>query len=392
MKCLLGVDIGTSGARAALVSESGKTICTTAVTHDFKAPKHGWAEQDADVYWRSFCSVVSKLLSHPEARTSKIVGLGISGLTPDCLPINSKGEPLGPAILWLDRRAVKEAEWLKSHMDEDEILQLTGNSIDPYFGLVKLLWVKNNAEELYKKAYKFVNVKDYIVGKLTGRFVTDYSDAALWGVAFDIRKKQWDADILNEIGLSIDKMPSPYRCDEVIGNVTPEAASLTGIPNGTPVIAGTADGLANLVSMGVLDVGDSGMSLGTSGVWGILHRDSIFAKEILTIPAASDPDIFVGTAALAISGGVYKWFKDNIATTEVMLGNILNLDPYEVMELQASSSPAGARGLVLLPYFAGERTPIWDPLARGVIFGLSITHNRGDIYRCALESICIRIP
>ncbi len=387
MEYLLGIDIGTSGARAALVSASGEVIEACEISHGFEAPEVGWAEQNAEVYWSSFCEVVSTLLERSRIKAHKIVGLGISGLTPDCLPVNDRGDPLAPAILWLDRRAIKESEYLKSYLGEDEIVQLTGNGIDPYFGLVKLLWLKNNMGEIYEKSYKIVNVKDFIVGRLTGKFVSDYSDAALGGVAFDIKKRQWDAEILREIGLNIDKLPALYKSDEIVGSVTPEASHVTGIPPGIPVVAGAPDGFANLVSMGVVDVGDSGMSLGTSGVWGVAHKGDNFAREILTCPAASDPELLISFAALATSGGVYKWFKDNIATSETFLGNILHLEPYEIMNIQAETSPPGANGLILLPYFAGERTPIWDPLARGVVFGLSLTHTRGDLYRSVFEGI-----
>ena len=387
MEYLLGIDVGTSGARATIISDDAKIVKACEVFHDFRTPKIGWAEQEAEVYWNSFCKVVSMVLEHSGIETNKIAGIGISALTPDCLPIDEGGKPLAPAILWLDRRATKESEWLKSRLNEDEVLRMTGNGIDPYFGLVKLLWLKNNLEELYEKAHKFINIKDFIVGRLTGKFVSDYSDAALWGIAFDIMKKRWNGEVLHEIGLSSDKLPALYKSDEVIGSVTLEASSIIGIPSGIPVVAGAPDGFANLVSMGVVDIGDSGMSLGTSGVWGVLHKGNTFAKEIVTCPSASNPEIFVSFAALAISGGVHKWFKNNIATSEAFLGKALSFDPYELMDAQAKLSPPGARGLIVLPYFMGERTPVWDPNARGVIFGLSIMHDRKDLYRAALEGI-----
>jgi len=377
--------VGTSGARGVILSEKGDIVESSSVSHDFRIPRFGWAEQDAEVYWDSFCKVVSSLTA--KSGIKNVDGIGISGLTPDCLPVDSQGNPLAPAILWLDRRASTEAEWVKRNLGEEHILQITGNGIDSYFGLVKLLWLKNNMTDLYARAYKFLNVKDFIVGRITGEFVSDYSDAALWGIAFDIKKKCWSEDILDEIDIDIRKLPELYRSDHVVGKVNMEVAAAVGILEGTPVIVGAPDGFANLVSLGVVSVGDSGMSLGTSGVWGVLHNQERFSREILTCPSASDPDILVSLAALAISGGVHRWFRDTVATAEKFSGGLLGVEPYNIMELEAIESPPGAKGLFLLPYFAGERTPIWDPAARGVLFGLSLIHNRGDIYRSIFEGI-----
>lgn len=381
MEYVLGVDIGTTGARAALVSVDGELVHTAYTTHNYKTPFPGWVEQDAEVYWGSFCKVVKDVVSKCEQQRARILALSVSALAPDVLPIDKKGEPLHPAILWLDRRALEEAKWLEKKIGVEKIFQLTGNVIDPYFGLVKLLWFRNKKEYTYNKAYKILNVKDYIVYKITGEIVTDYSHAACTGIAYDIRKKEWDREMFKEIGLEMDKMPQLVSSDKVIGKVQNSISEITGLKVGTPVVAGAADAIANIVSTGITEEGESAMSLGTSGIWGILNNSDKFARNMLNSHAVNAPDMFLTVAAPAFTGGVYQWWKDNIMKAA---------DPeitYEIMNKEAEGINPGSDGLITLPYFGGERTPIWDPLARGVILGFSIDHTRGHIFRSAIEGM-----
>ena len=374
---LMGVDIGTTGAKAALSSFDGKIVNTAHVSYGYNVLSPDHIEQDAQVYWNAFRQVIKDVIEASRISPSAVKGIGISGHSPGCLPLDKYGNPLYPCIIWMDRRATKEEKQLKSILNEEEVFELNGNKIDAHFGIPKILWLKRNHRDIYDKAYKLVNVKDYITAKLTGDFTTDYSTATMMGVAFDIRKKRWDEKILSRIGIDSSKLPIPHPCDDIIGQVSHAASGEVSLPKGVPVIAGTEDGEASLLSAGVLHLGDSAIVLGTSGIIGVLTAGDVFVKDMLTVPSASDSNAYIIAGALMTSGAVYEWLKDNI----------LGADSYTFMEVEAGKAPLGSGGLITLPYFAGERTPIWDPLAKGVIFGLSLSHDRGTIIRSAIEGI-----
>jgi sugar (pentulose or hexulose) kinase len=380
MKYLLGVDVGTSGTRAALLTTDGDLIFTTYTHYDFKSPASNWVEQDGDLYWENVITVIKRAVTKTKENSSEIIGACISGLAPDALLVDREGKPLYPALLWLDRRAIEEEVWLKKEFGEENIFDLTGNVIDSYFGMVKILWLKKNRKEIYDKAYKVLNIADYIVQKLTGKFVTDYSHAACTGIAYNAHKKEWDVDMLKELGIDEDKLPKLERADSIAGYVTKEAALITGLDINTPVAVGTSDGMANFVAAGISQKGENVTSLGTSGLWGILTPENKFVHKMLNIPAFMAPHANITIAALAYSGGLYKWLRDNI------FGEDKN-NAYQIMDQQAELISAGSGGLITLPYLAGERTPIWDPYARGVLFGLSINSSKSSIFRSALEGV-----
>ncbi len=381
MSYLLGVDIGTSGARSALVSDHGVLIYTAYTNHGYNINRLGWVEQDADVYWKSFCKVAGKAVERAKGDQEEICGISVSGLAPTVLPVDRHGKPLEKTILWLDRRAYKEEEWLKRVIGEDKVFNLTGNIITAYYGLVKILWLKKHKNLIYNNSYKFLNVKDYIVFKLTGKFVSDYSHAAVTAIGFDIINKDWDPTMFSLLTLDINKMPELYSGDEIIGKVIKSASLETGLQEGIRVTAGVADNLGNYLSAGLIEEGENVLSLGTSAVWGILGRSNIFARNMLISPAVNAQKMYLTSTIINFAGGLYQWFKEDV----------INNISYEQMNEMAKSIKAGSEGVVILPYFAGERTPLWDPNAKGVIFGLSIEHDKSHLIRAAIESIAFAL-
>jgi sugar (pentulose or hexulose) kinase len=384
MECLLGVDVGTSGTRAALVALDGKIIDKAYTNYDYRTPAPNWVEQDADVYWSSVCKVLQPVKQKIQDRSAKIVGLAVSGLAPDSLAVGKDGQPLYPAILWMDRRATKEEQWLKESIGADSIYKLTGNVIDPYYGLLKTLWLKNNRPDIYRRAGKIINVTDFIVSRLTGNFVTDYCHGACTGIAFDIRRRQWDQAMLQAVGIEADKLPELQPADSIAGYVTKEAASQTGLTEGIPVAVGTTDGLANITAAGIREMGENVISLGTSYVWGVLCRAENLAPKMLNVPGLGGPDSYLTIAALAFTGGLYKWLRDYIYQNDTE-------DAFAAMDREAEKIQPGCGGLLTLPYFAGERTPIWDSYARGVFFGLAINHSAASLFRSALEGVALAL-
>ncbi len=384
---LIGCDIGTGGTKAVVMDTKGKVLGSHYVEYALIIPRAGWAEHEPDQYWRAVAETIRVSIDKSRVNSQKILGVGLSALSPACILVDKDLNPLQNAHIWMDRRAIKESQWLKENIGEKRIFEVSANPIDPYYGVTKLMWEKNNRPELYKKAYKMLNAKDYPLMKLTGKAVTDYSNASTDGIVFDIRKKKWDEDLVKEIGLDVGKLPDLYPCDKVVGKVGKEAARITGLVEGTPVVAGTVDGSATWLSTGVIEDGENSLFIGTAACWGVAHDEPVFTPGMLSLAHAAYSNRKYLTAAVSIGGGVYRWVRDNFAQIEYFTGKKLGVDTYDIMNLEAERISRGSDGLIILPYFMGERTPIWDPESRGVMFGLSFAHTRGHLMRAIMEAI-----
>ncbi|HHY45784.1 MAG TPA: FGGY-family carbohydrate kinase [Firmicutes bacterium] len=387
-KYLVGCDIGTGGTKAVVMSSDGEVLGNHFVEYPLITPRPGWAEHDPEWYWNAVAETIRVAIQRSRVSNRDIVGVSLSALSPACILVDKDLKPLQNAHIWMDRRATAECKWLKENIGDDRVFELSGNPIDPYYATAKLMWEKNNRPELYSRSYKMLTAKDYPMMKLTGQPVTDYSNASLIGIAFDIRKRRWDEDLIEEIGLDVEKFPEVHPCDEVIGEVTPEAAAATGLAPGTPVVAGTVDCNAAWVSNGITEEGDNSLVMGTAGVWGVVHDEPVFTRNMITIiHTAESRRKYTTLAALVSCGALIRYFRDTYGQLEVETGKKLDISPYDVMNLEAEKVPPGSDGLIILPYFMGERTPIWDPLARGVVFGLSLAHGRGHLIRAMMEAV-----
>lgn len=383
---LLGCDVGTSGSKSVLMDEEGNILGSAYMEYPLLTPRSGWAEQNPEWYWNAVADTIQSVLAQSRADPGDIKGISISALAPACILVDKDLQPLQNAHIWMDRRGEAESEWLKETAGDDLSFETSGNIIDPYYATVKLLWEKRNRPELYKKAYKIQTAADYPVMKLTGKAVTDYSNASLFGLGNDIRKKEWRTDIIERIGLDADKFPEQYPCDEVIGEVTKEAAKRTGLKAGTPVVAGTVDANAAYIASGATEDGDFSLAMGTAGCMGVIHKEEKFTRNLVTIVHGADSRNTYSTSATTVSfGAVTRYFRDNLGQFESFSAKMLDIDEYDLMNLEIQKVPAGSGGLIVLPYLMGERTPIWDTKARGLVFGLSLSHTRGHLLKALME-------
>ena len=383
---LVGCDVGTGGTKAAVIDEGGHVLGTHFIEYPLETPRPGWAEHDPEVYWQAVADTIRQSIIQARINKKDIRGVSISALSPACILVDKNLRPLQKAHIWMDRRATSECKWLKEKIGEDRIFELSGNPTDPYYGVAKLMWERNNRPELYKKTYKVQTAACYPRMKLTGKAVIDYSNASLMGICFDIRKKQWNEKIAEEIGIDIEKLPEIYPCQEVIGEVTSEAGEETGLAPGTPVVAGTVDCNAAWLAMGMVEDGDNSVVMGTAGVLGVCHKKPEFTRNMITIIHTSNcEEMYTTLMALVSCGALIRYFRDNLGQIEMDIASKLSISEYDILNLEAQKAPPGSDGLIVLPYFMGERTPMWDPLARGVIFGLSLAHTRGHIIRALME-------
>lgn len=381
MKYYLGVDIGTFETKGVLVNETGAVAASAARPHKMLVPQPGWAEHRPDEdWWGDFVLVTRALLQQSGIDAKSIRAIGCSAIGPCVLPVDAEGRPLSNAILYgVDTRARREIETLNEAIGATTIFERCGNALTSQSTGPKILWLKNNRPKLYDKAAKFLTSTSYVNYRLTGNFVIDHYSAASSTPLYDIEKQDWTFDLAGDIARP-DQLPDLLWTTDIAGHVSEKAAAETGLVVGTPVIAGTIDAAAEALSVGVLEPGHMMVMYGSTVFMIMLSEERICDPRLWYAPW-----LFAGEhasmAGLATSGTLTHWFRENFARE-------LDADKaFSVLTEEAANVPPGADGLVVLPYFSGERTPIHDPHARGVFFGLNLTHTRGHLYRAVLEGI-----
>lgn len=383
---LLGCDVGTSGTKSVLIDDQGEVLASHYIEYKLYTPRASWAEHNPDDYWNAVADTMKSCLEQSKIEPKDIRGVCVSALAPGCILVDKDLNPLQYSHIWMDRRGVKQSKWIKEHIGAERVFKLSANPIDPYYGTIKLMWERDNRPELYKKTYKMQTAADYPTMKLTGKAVTDNGNASLIGIAFNIREKTWDHDMLEDLGLNPDIMPDVYPCDHIIGGVTKEAAERTGLAEGTPVMAGSVDATSSYLAGGAVEDGDWSLTMGTAGCMGAIHSSDTFAWNMIPIPHAAYSDrMYASLGATIAFGSVTRYFRDTFAQYEKQFANTMGVDVYDIMNVEAAAAPVGSDGLVVLPYFSGERTPIWSPNARAVVFGLSLAHTRGHFLRALME-------
>lgn len=381
-------DIGTTGDKAALFDiSSGIIVASVIESYETIHPGTLWAEQDPLDWWRAFKISTQKLLKTTGINPNDIVAVSFSGQMMACLPINKNGDPLSKAIIWMDQRSIRETEYIKHRIPENEFYRITGNRLSPTYPIAKILWLKSNRPQIYENTYVFLQSKDYIVMKLTNTFQTDYSDASLSGM-MDIAKREWATDLLDELGIDSNKLPPIKSSLYIAGEVTIAASKETMIPCGTPVVLGGGDGACATLGARAVEPGDTYNYIGASSWISIVSNKPLFDPKMSIFNMAHiDPKYYSPIGTMQTAGASLKWFKDNIFLLEKISAEYIGLSPYELIDREASQSPPGSNGLIYLPYLMGERSPWWNPYARGVIIGLTLRHTRNDIARSILEGI-----
>lgn len=381
MSHFLGIDIGTFESKGVIVDRSGRIVASASRPHKMLVPRPGWAEhRPKQDWWGDFTFLCKTLLAESGIDPASIRAVGTSAIGPCMLPVDEAGEALSNAVLYgVDTRAAKEIEDLNAAIGAQRILERCGNALTSQSVGPKILWLKRNRPEIFGKAAKIVTSTTYIVQKLTGECVIDHYSAANFQPLYDIAQQDWTTELAPDI-IETERLPKLLWTTDIAGHVTPKAARATGLSAGTPVIAGTIDAAAEALSVGVIRPGDMMVMYGSTIFTIMLSKGRIEDPRLWYAPWLF-PGEHASMAGLATSGTLTHWFRDQAARD-------LDADQaFAMLAKEAEASPPGARGLVMLPYFSGERTPIHDPRARGVIFGLDLTHSRGDLYRALLEGI-----
>lgn len=391
MKYFMGIDVGTYSSKGVVVGSDGRIVAQESKPHETAMPHPGWAEHEADgVWWQDLCTIARALIRRSGLSPSDIAGVGTSGIAPCVLPLSKDGKPLRPAILYgIDTRATAEINELSERLGKDWIVEHSGAGLSAQSAGPKVLWIRRHEPDVWKQARYFVTSTSYLVYRLTGRLAIDHYTAAFYGPLYDLGEQRWSAAGSAEV-CSLDTLAPPRWTSEIAGYVTAEAAEQTGLAEGTPVITGTADAAAEAVTAGVLKPEDTMLMFGSS-----LFIIRVFDRKPEGGVFWPAPFLFPGTYALAggmsTSGAVTQWFREEFAHEERAAEEKGGANAYEALAESAERIPAGAEGLMALPYFSGERTPLNDPDARGVIAGLTLSHTRAHVYRALLEAVAFGV-
>lgn len=386
-KYLMGVDVGTSETKGVLVDFQGKVIASASQPHDLIIPRQGWAEHDPEVaWWGGLKSVISSLLKKSGISPESVASLGCSTIAPCMVPMDKDGVALRNAVLYgIDTRATEEIRELNLSIGEEKIFSRCGNSLSSQSVGPKILWLKKNEPEIYEKAYKIGTGSTYLVARLTGEWWIDHYTACNYVPCYDVATQGWAKDLCAEV-VDVDKLPFIGWTSQIAGYVTERAAEETGLAPGTPVIVGATDAASEAVSVGVVKPGQMMLMYGST-----LFMIQVTDSPVTDSRLWSAPFLFPGThslmAGMATTGVLTKWFRDNCASDLVEQESKGGAPAFSVLADMASSVPPGAEGLVVLPYFSGERTPINDPAARGAFLGLTLSHRREHLYRAILEGV-----
>ena len=369
--CVLGIDVGTEGCKAIAFDLEGKSLARSYQRYSVDIPQPSWAEQDPLSWWRAVKKCVANVVNQIHDR-EQILCLAVSGQSPVLIPVDKHGNALLNALIWMDRRAVKQSETIEKK---------TGINDDASMNLPKAMWIKENRPQIFEKTYKFLQASDFIEFKLTDNFVTDWLNAGTFH--FDHRKHNWPTELLDVLDVPSEKLPTVVPPARIIGTVTGSAARETGLKKGTPVVAGGIDAYLAILGVNALTVGETCEITGSSTCLMVPSEREVSdpKNRVQSERFPLLPNLWMTWGTLSSTGASYKWFRE-IIDPEIS---------YYELDSIAEKAPLGSNNLIFLPYLMGERSPIWDPYARGVFIGLSLSHHREHMARAILEGCAFGI-
>ncbi len=386
---LLAHDLGTSGNKATVYSDDGRLVASRTVTYETRYFNGNWAEQDPGDWWWAVCESTRSLLA--EIDPADIVAVALSGQMMGCTLVNRSGEPLRPSMIYCDQRSTKQAAQIIEQIDLRSFYRIVGHRASAAYALEKLMWVRDNEPEVYAQAHKMLCAKDYVNFHLTGRFATDYSDASGTN-AFDLNTFQWSEEIIGIAGVERALFPEPMDSTRVLGEVTLAAAAATGLKCGTPVVVGGGDGSCAGVGVGCVKPGTTYNYLGSSSWVALTVKKPIVDEQMRTMNwAHCVPGYLHPSGSVQTAGSSLHWLKEVICTSECAEAAANNASAYQLMDAAIAKSPPGANGVLFLPYMLGERTPWWNPNARGAFIGMNLGTRREDMLRAVMEGITLNL-
>jgi xylulokinase len=380
---LLGVDIGTTSAKAALVGADGTLVATAQRAYPLHHVRPNWVEQNPQDWWRGACTSIKEVLASVRNAPSRVAGVAVSSQAPSLVVVDGRGMVIRPAMIWMDRRAEPEASALGDMFGFSEVVARTGNRPDAFFVAAKLRWLRNHEPETLAPDRRAMLSNGYIVFRLTGEPSMDRSHATLLQLR-DVTEDTWLPELCEWCGIDPGQFPDPADAHSVAGTVTRRAAEESGLRIGTPVMVGTVDGTAAALEVGASHEGIAAEMTGTSTVVLFPTRTACPSNELITMEHAL-PGMWLLLGATVASGASLSWFLEEFGADTRRQAQRQHRDPFELLTEMAARVGPGSDGVTFLPYLMGERSPLWHANARGVIFGLSLSTTRAAVVRSILE-------
>lgn len=388
MQVIIGVDIGTTSTKAIAFTSLGQVLSSHYQEYPIYQPAPDCSEQDPDEVLEAVLHTLRLTLS--QLNPEQVLGISFSCAMHGLLAVNAAGQPLTRCLIWADNRSQTQAEALQHTRAGLEIYRHTGTPIHPMSPLCKLLWLKENQPELLQQAHKFISIKEYVFYRFFGKYLVDYSLASATGL-FDIRQLTWYEPALALAGIQASQLASPVTTLHQELDLDPAYASRLGLSRPVPFIIGASDGCLASLGTGATKPGLASLTIGTSGAIRVMASQPAQENQQRLFSYLLTPDQYVIGGPVNNGGVILRWFRDTFAQELKQQAQAMGKDPYELLIEEAATVPAGAQGLIFLPYLLGERAPIWDAAARGVFFGVGIQHHRAHFCRAVLEGVLMGI-
>ena len=376
---LLGIDIGTSACKTALFRPDGTLAAAADSPYAVEYPAPGWAEQHPDTWWQAAVLSIRQVLAQSGVRAGEIAGIGVDGQSWSMIPLDAGGNVLMPSPIWTDTRAREACDEMIRGVGEEALFSCSGNPVMPSYTLPKVLWMKKRFPGLYARTEKVLQSNSFIVYRLTGAVTQDLSQGYGWH-CFDMARGAWNAELAEALGVKSGLLPDIFPCSAIVGRVTEEAAAQTGLLAGTPVAAGGLDAACSTLGVGVIHPGQTQEQGGQAGGMSICMEKSA-PNPALILSRHVVPGTWLLQGGTTGGGGALKWFREQFCPEMT----------FEEMSSAAAQVPPGSGGLIFLPYLAGERSPLWNPDARGVFYGLSFSSTRQQMIRAVMEGVAFSL-
>lgn len=380
MKYYIGVDVGTSSCRAVAFDENMRVLASAGREYAVLSPFPGWAEQDPEQILDSACEVLQSVLASPALKGERPAAVGLATFMHSLIGLDREGNPVTNAVIWADLRSGAEAAWLKENVGAEEIYTRTGCPIHPMYLPAKILWFQRQAPETFARIARIVSMKEYLVSRLAGRFLVDQSIASATGL-LNVYSLKWDKPVLQAIGIDETYLSEPVPPTTVLEGFTTPYAREKGLPGGVPLVLGATDGTLSNPGSGVVFPGQMAAMIGTSAAVRVTSSQPVLDPKARTWCYYLAQGKWIPGGATNNGGNILRWFRDHFGAG----------DPYEVLSRRGAAVPPGSRGLLFLPFLAGERSPHWNSSARGILFGLNLGHGPDEIIRSIMEGVIFQL-
>ncbi len=379
---ILTIDLSTSMCRTYVFNCDGKIVCSNQKSYNVKSPQKDWAELDPESVWSVVCANIKTVLKKIDNK--KINGIGVTAQLGMC-PVDAQGNALAPILTWMDQRAKNQARKIEQDIGNENIYRLSGRRVNPELSAPRMLWLKENCPQIYDRTSKFLSLKDYIIAKFTGKFGSDPTHAS-YTLLYNIEKGVWNRELINDLGLDRKKLPEVFASKSLIGTVSKEVATLTGLAEGIPVAVGGPDGSIGALGAGLIKSGVAVNVVGTTDVFFTCTDKPVFDDKMRTVVNCHLlPGLWSIGGPMSMTGGCLEWFLNEFGQPEKEKARRIGCSAFKIFDEEAASFQLGAENLFFYTSLVGDRTPNWNPNIRGSILGLTPNHKKKHLIRAILE-------